>query len=86
MPEPVNEPVARSERTITPDQVAELRRLAKLKGYTTKEAAIAFLNEQAMGDFTAMLAGDYDAFKKLVTGAGWKKPDATHVDAGEVPF
>lgn len=64
------------EPSLTDEHMATLMQLAKHKGYATKEAAVAFLDAQAMGPFTKLPDSQFEAFKKTVIGSGWKKPDA----------
>jgi hypothetical protein len=76
---PVKEPSRESAKaepaTLTADQVTELLGLAKLKGHTTKEGAVEFLNGLSLSDdFTTLWADQFDRFKKTVTEHGWKKP------------
>lgn len=64
---------------ITQEQFAELMNLAKIKGYSDKIKAIQFLNEATgLTGVTTMPAADFEAMKKRVASAGWKKPDATN--------
>jgi hypothetical protein len=64
-------------KTLTSAQIAELVDIAKKKGYTTKPAAVGFLNTQTtLPNFTLVPEDEYDGFKRMVISAGWKKPDA----------
>lgn len=67
-------------QAISTEQISELMQLAKKKGYTTKESAVAFLNELWSNDFTTVPWDMFAAFKKTVISAGWKKPAATPLE------
>lgn len=76
-PTPEYEPIEPAP-TIDAEQMAELMHLAKLKnGYTVKKEAVAFLDMQAgifgLPFFTHLPVKDFEAFKRQVIEAGWKK-------------
>lgn len=61
--------------TMTQEQILELMELAKKKGKSTKDAAVAFLDELAGGPFTKVPGSQFEAFKKVVIQAGWNKAE-----------
>lgn len=66
---PVDPP--KPEPTITADQIANLMRLAKVKGYDTKEKSVGFLNKLAEKPFTQLPQSEFEVFKKQVINSGW---------------
>lgn len=59
--------------TINSEQITELMQLAKMKGYTLKKEAAAFLDMQTqLFSFTLTPASEFEAFKKKIISSGWK--------------
>lgn len=54
-------------QTLSAPQIAEVVQMAKAKGYTVKNEAVAFLNLQSgIASFTNLPAVEFDSFKKMI--------------------